>query len=152
MESSVANLPPYRIPTTLLGSNNRPFNSSSFDIRGPIRLGNDVYAAISAKNKKKKRKKNIGMEQTLDLELPPPEELYVQAYILTITCNLTRYSFLEVIHNRSYLEVKGAFVRFVSQFGAPSLMVCDNESSFKAMSRDHLPEGSDLTQKLHTIG
>ena len=130
MESSVCNLPGFRIPKELLGEHNRPYNIVMWDIKGPCKLRDDIYARVEGKIKRGKRQKRDVGGLTL------PENRFVKAYILTITCVLTRHNFLEVIQYKSYIEVKAAFTRFICQYGAPSLAISDCDPAFKALSRD----------------
>ena len=55
-----------------------------------------------------------------------------------MTCALTRYCFLDTIPFKSYLEVKHAWTRFISQFGTPSLAISDGDRSFIALSHDKI--------------
>ena len=55
-----------------------------------------------------------------------------QAYILLITCSLTRAAHLELAGSQKIKEFTRAFKRFVARRGRPERINSDNAKTFKA--------------------
>ena len=74
----------------------------------------------------------IGLDLARPMIFKGKKDSLKQAYILLITCSLTRAAHLELVGSQKIKEFTRAFKRFVARRGRPERINSDNAKTFKA--------------------